>query len=554
MQYEPIQPGLFRLHTPAGPLTVPTSEADLQAAGHVPLTSPGSPALALSDSGGQGNVPDVPPSLVPALGGPGSSAGGAPAQPIDQDIQEGAPNAPEMAPRDEQTTNLTKATRPIEPEDKPKGEKEKAAGGTKKIRVTLPASRAGGGGKPQDVRVGYKVEKTNLNPADIEAAEAADADASIDRKLSAQSIADKQATRGEAQGAALGRDIRREERAIQEQRARDEAQAADYRTRQQAIDSERAEVEGLKVNPRQYFDNMPGWAKVLSAIAMIGSGAAAGVGRGNGNAALDAINQEVERNIDSQKQNIGLRRQGLAARESELERLTKLYGSPEAAESELRDRQRALIQKYAEKQAVDAGAIDAADNLRTAFADWDTQRAKDRLTRQGALAGTVQEEWKRTYPGAGGGKPKHLSAGQEKVAGLIGTVNKLGQDIADIPDETSTALPGSGHIGRRALKAASDFIGGEGAYEQNFRTDEENETTRRLQTTKSLLKGMLSQATEQGVITGPEQPQYENAIDSAHDAAGIKRATGQVLGLLRAKAGAMGAPDVTPEEDFEVQR
>jgi hypothetical protein len=561
VQYEPIQPGLFRLQTPAGALTVPATEDELIAAGHTPLTAPGSLALAQMAPPGAGGGGNAPASRLDAggglIGGPGSGAGGAPAQNLDQDIFEGAPNAPEMAAPDERLANPTRETRPLaaagaaKPEEKPEPK-----AGTKTIKLSLPSGGGrGGSSKPSDVLVGYTVKKSGLRPDDVEANELAQADASIDRKLSAQNIAERKAAGSEAQSAAMGRDIRREEQAVEAQRARDAAMAADYKQRQSAIDNERTAVDQLKVNPREYFDSMPAWARVLSGISVIGAGVAGGMNGSGRNSAMEAINAEVERNIDAQKHNIAGRRQGLAAKENELERLTKLYGSPQAAEAELRDRQRSLIQNYAIKQALDAGATDAADNLRTQFADWDTERAKNQLALRDALAGTVEETHKMAYAGAGGpAKPKHLSAGQEKVAGLIGAVNRVNSDIAGIEGRTSTALPEESDLVTRAKKGAYDFFGGKGTYERNARTGEENETTRRLQLAKATYKGTLSQATEQGVVTGPEQSNYENAIDAAQDAEGLKRTGEQILGILRAKAGAVGAPDVTPEQDFEVHR
>lgn len=416
-QYEPIQPGLFRLQTPSGPLLVPSSEDELQAAGHTPLTAPGSGALALNDvpgAGGTGNVPqsrtDVPP--PPMLGGPGSGGGGAP----NLDAGGGAEGAPPVPV-------AGGAGAPLDPGDRPEGKPPKENGGTKERELTITLPGGGrSGGKPVDQLVGYRVDRSGLNPEDVNDTEAALGDASIDKKLSAQNVSDRKAAADLSQAEKIAKANREEEQAIAEQRARNDAMRAHFTELQSGIDKERADVDNLKVNPRQYIESQPGWARVLSAISILAGGAQGGLNRSGRNPALEALNQEVERNIDAQKNNIALRRQGLASRENELERLTKIYGSPEAAEAELRDRQRSLIQNYAVQQALESGGADAADNLRSQFADWDTERAKTRLGLKEALAGKVEETHRMAYPTGGGAAipPKSRDAVAKIDAALAG--------------------------------------------------------------------------------------------------------------------------------------
>ena len=71
----------------------------------------------------------------------------------------------------------------------------------------------------------------------------------------------------------------------------------------------------------------------------------------------------------------------------------KIYGSPQAAASELRDRKRQYLQNFAQKRALDAGNAGAADALKMQFAQWDQEaleKARSDLARfRGSLVGPV---------------------------------------------------------------------------------------------------------------------------------------------------------------------
>jgi hypothetical protein len=245
------------------------------------------------------------------------------------------------------------------------------------------------GGK--DIRAGF-TRQIGVGREALDDTELALADASIDKKLAAQGLSDKEAERSERMSGALGRQIRREENAIREQEERNRLMNEDYARRQGEIDKERKAIESLEIKPDTLFDRED-WAKVIGAIVSIVGSFAHGASGSKGPSPLDRLREAQDRSVDLQVRRRDMRRQNLVARETELERIEKHYGDPRAAEAELRDRQRALIQAYGEKMLVDAGATDAADKLRMKFAMWDEERAQGRLEREQQLGDKVVEQW-----------------------------------------------------------------------------------------------------------------------------------------------------------------
>jgi len=388
--YRELEPGLYELDTPGGPLSVTASEDELRANGHIPeslsMFAPGSGAMAAnSGAGGAPNAPATAQDFGPAQGG-------SPAQKLDQDIIDGAPSNPvaqKLSPNTE-VVNMTRETQPMragEPIPKNKG----LRGGGDVVQAgfgeptAAPEQRARFVKTPgRDIRAGFTIQKTGASPEDYEAAEEAEADASIDRKLGAQGIAGRQATQTEELSAEMGRQIRREGVALRQQEERNRAREEDYQRRQAAIEKERDDVSKMNVSVADFIDD-GSVASVIGAIAMLAAAPGAAYSGGE-NDAIKAIEGHLDKKMAQARERLG-------GKESELDRLTKLYGSPAEAEAEYRDRQRMLVQSMGQKMALDAGATDAADNLRMQFADWDDQRAQSRLARQEALAGKVTEQW-----------------------------------------------------------------------------------------------------------------------------------------------------------------
>jgi hypothetical protein len=385
--YTELQPGLFELETPAGKLPVTASEDDLRAAGHAPAT------LAPSGTGGAGGAGGGP--------SPGTyAAGGAPAQRIDQDVLNGAagdPTVQKLSPNTE-VVNMTRETQPLRAgEPMPRG--LRGGGDVRQVEE----SAMGGGAAPverarfakvggKDIRAGFTVKKSGLAPEQIQAAEDAEADASIDRKLAAQELSDNQRSRVETVSAEMGRQLRREGTAIREQEELNRRRAADFEQRQRAIDEERRKVDALEVKPEAFGFERGDLAGIIGGLAILAAGVAAPQ-YGGRNLAKEAIDKNINDKVAAQREQWERARQGLHDKENEFARLVDVYGTPQAAEAELRDRMRGMVQGLGQKMAMDAKATDAAATLKATFADWDDHRAQSRLEREQALADQVTEQW-----------------------------------------------------------------------------------------------------------------------------------------------------------------
>lgn len=503
--YRELEPGLFELETPGGPLAVTATEDELRANGHFPES------LSLSKAGAVAG---------PGAGGFDNSAGlsalqGGGAQFVD-------PSAPPPpGPKKSAAENFRSASAAVAPfpglgsalglsdpsvpmhgeaEAQPKtlrgGGEVKRIGGGGGGAPARPMVGGGGGGPGRsggrDVRVSYSVQKSGLRPEDIEAAELAEADASIERKMGAQNIADRQFTRTEALSAELGRQIKAEGVALRQQEERNRARLEDFESRQRAIEAERDEVAKLNVNPADLVGE-GGVTGVVAALTILAGGFGAAYNGGR-NPAMEAIQGNLDRKLAQAKQKV-------SGKESDFDRLVKIYGSPFEAEAEFRDRQRMLVQQLGQKMALDAGATDAADNLRIQFAAWDDERAQSRLQRQEALAGRVTEQWAYQPFGGGPGKPKDLESDVQKLAKAreeagIGEQEGEAGEVADLISELPEGelpTPGSRNVVSRAARSVVDFVGGEGSAASTFDSDAERagaaKFSRKMNAIKSKLLG-----------------------------------------------------------------
>lgn len=516
--YRELEPGLFELETDSGPLTVTASEDELRAEGHFPsIFKSGATAQNAApmvrpigetafkwdnDQGGAGQIPGLTDALT-AYRGP-SVTDPRPEQKVGPVLDNSAGLA---ALRGGKAGPALTTAKEFREEEERQAEEAKAAGrgplrGGGEVRELRggggggQSGGMGGGGGPRgftkggDMRVGFTVAKSGLSPEQIEEAELAEADASIERKLGAQGLADKRMTRTEAMSAEMGRQIRAEGEALRQKQARDQAMREDYESRLGALEREREEVGKMNVTVADFIDDGDA-ASVVGALAMLAAAPAAAYNGGR-NPALDAIERGLDRKLSQARERV-------AGKESELDRLTQIYGSPAEAEAEYRDRQRALVQAMGQKMALDAGATDAADNLRMQFAEWDDQRAQSRLARQEALAGRVTEQWAYQPPRAFGGAP---AVKESDVQGLADDLEKAGigessGDAAEISDliselpEGELPTPGSRNVASRAARSVVDFIGGEGSAAQAFDSDAERAGAAKFSRSMNTLKSKL---------------------------------------------------------------
>lgn len=394
--YAPHPAGGFVVDTPAGvPLRTVFDEPRLQAMGYAPrpgLTQPGSQAIAFGDSpdgeGGAGNVPrnvsDVP------MGGPGSSAGGAPGN-LNQGGAVGAPADEAMTPRE----------RMVARDEREKPKEGLRGGGEVKDLEAEPRGAMQQSSAPRyamvpaaDRRAAFSVDRSGVNPEDWKRFEQGEAGALDERKQAATDDMRRQQIEGGVQSAQMGYDARAEEVAMAARQRQADAMAADYQRRAAAIDKERAAIDSLDVKPDKLFGGAT-WGKAIAAISVLAGGVLAGL-KGGKNQALEALNDIADRSAAEKRAEWERRSKGLVGKESDFGRLVSLYGTPQAAEAELRDRHRLLIQRWAEKRALDSNVAGAPDQLKMQFAQWDQERAAGVIDRQQKLSDHVREAWQNT--------------------------------------------------------------------------------------------------------------------------------------------------------------
>lgn len=467
--------GLLELDTDAGPLPVPASEDELRAAGHVrdhvgSLFDPSRGALAQNMSGaggassmGAGGASSGPsPSRLDASTNWGQ--GGRPAQQIDQDIVSGAagdPSVQKLSPNTEVVSNLTHETKPLRGQPGYEDPDAKKRKGPKEERIAIPAgvARGGGGGKAGFVPVGRTTKQgvegleDSLDRANLQR---------IEQYRGEREALPKQQERLRKQSATLHAQATEEELALEEERARRARVNADLESRQKAIDDERQAIESLKIPPRDLLRDKGDLASALAIMLVIG-GAVGQAYKGGDNLAEKALRDIEDREIERLKEERASRKENLRGKENELDRLEKLYGTPEAAEAEFRLRLRTVLQKQAEADAAAAGADDALSNLHARWAAKNEEFELEKLKLRGQLGDQVQLQERMSFggggAGGGAGKPKKIGeAVRKSVAELDAALAGLDDlEAADNRHGKPTLLRTGGGFG--ASDAAQELAG-----------------------------------------------------------------------------------------------
>lgn len=449
--------GLLELETDAGPVPVTASEDELVAAGHErdhlgSIFDPSRGALALND--GAGGAPSMgAPSAEPVRSDASTNygQGGAPAQRLDQDVVDGAagdPSVQKLSPGTE-VVNMTRETQPLRGQAgyDPDAAKRK---GPKQERIAVPAGagKGGGGGKAGFVPFSRTTKKG------VEDLEGSIDDINLQRQDQYRAERDAipgQQQRYERESAARGREIREEEEALRAGRERRARVDADIEQRQGAIDTERKEIENLKIPPRDIFHDKGDLASALSVMLVL-AGAVGQAYAGGDNLAERALEEKIDNEIARQRELRANRVEGLKGKETELERLEKIYGTKEAAEAEFRLRAHTVLQKQAEKDAADAGATDALANLHARWASKNEAFELKKLELRGALGDQVQIQEKMNYGGAGGAgagkKGKIGEATRKRVADIDSALAGLDDmEAADNKNGNPTLLRTGGGYG-----------------------------------------------------------------------------------------------------------
>lgn len=592
--------GLFELDTPGGAVPLPTTEEELRANGHVPdnLSMTGSRSGATAEFRMPGRADDQfradaalpPPRMDPReLAARQGMAGGEHQGRLSPDLGPGSgyrgPESAGVAVAREQKELAEKKAKVsdaeadrlqaefdrknggvivLSPEEsakrKAEGEKGRFGEVVKDIKTEQPADRepSGGFGGGGVVRVG----PAGFSPVSRTVRVGVEGlDDSIDKQnllrqeqyRAERDAIPAQRERIERQSAELGRNIRAEEVALQKERERRERINRDLEERQGAIDAERQAVEQLQIRPRDLFHGKDTFTTALSAITML-AGAIGQAYKGGPNLAEQALDKAIDNEIADQKEARDRRMQGLRGKETELERLTNLYGSPELAEQEFRIRAHTLIQRKAEKDALDAGATDAVANLQARWAARNQEFEQQKLQMRAQLGDQVsqQERFSSGLVGTGRPKPKeqdvHQYGSDLEKAGIGESEGKLGavQDLISGLPEGELPTVGTRNILSRGARSAIDTVAGSGSAAGLLDSEAERRSVAGVERIMGELRHELSGA----AVNAQEQELLNRQLDQINTREGLQQFAGDLQRrIARRKAGirAQNAPEAVQE-------
>ncbi len=516
----------------------------LQAAGY-DIRAPERAAMtAYNDgAGGVGNVPDSRtdvPDEVPGAGG----VGGAP--PAAMDGSEGAPASPVQQP-----TNPPSRASETPPKDVRRF-------GASVERVDVPTVSAGGSTPPAprpslvranqnkgvDIRTGY-TKQSSAASGMLPEAELAESDARIQRKLAEQQMGDVKAEQfGNEMGLAGQEERYQRERRAELERRQASMQAAqqDYQARQAQLDRESDAVSKLEVDPNRYFSKMGTGGRILAAIGMLAGGVTAGL-HGGPNHAQEFLYRAMRDDIEDQKQRIALRRQGVATKQTQLDKLTAiLHGDQELAERQLEANHAAYAAALVRKYAAETGVKNINPQLLAFGAQLDQEAAEGRLKNAAQFGDRIAEQYQWVPDRYVGGAPAVKESDVRDVAkdlaanGVVDLEAKAGalKDLLDqLPPDADVPTPDTRNVISRGIRSAADYVGGTGSGAALLDTPEQRAAAAKLARVKGSIRHELS-----GVAVSPsEQKAIDDQLDQINTPDGLRTFTQEKMrDLVRRRA------------------
>jgi hypothetical protein len=194
------------------------------------------------------------------------------------------------------------------------------------------------------------------------------------------------------------------------QRRNDELQAD--RVRRQAINDQLQQLQTVRAAREQDAESMKApeaqdyWkdksfgSKIATAISLIAGGALQGL-RGGSNPGMDALQQNIDRWVASQKEEYERARGAVSAADNHYKQALDLYGSPEQAEADLRIRASAVADAQLQNTALKIGTQDALANAQIALKANKLQREQLAAAAQQAAGPEVTQKLSMHYAGAG---------------------------------------------------------------------------------------------------------------------------------------------------------
>lgn len=342
-----------------------------------------------------------------------------------------------------------------------------------------------------------------------------------------------------------------------------------------------AEYTSSKVNPDRIFAN-PG-SRVLAALAAAGGAYAATIAK-TPNFALDIINQSIDRDIRAQEAAIRikgdkhnnllseLRKSGMDLAQARAAAKGIMF-EHEGAQLALNRARNAVpaLESYYEKLdlAKQEGLREANEAYRQATIGKTTRTTNSvvEYPRAGSAGGRRDV---RDQLGAAA-KLQALQKGEADIAkanrdaqkgpNASPELRKVDQSLAGLAsdqerlknygDNEKPPTPGNRNIIGRAVAGATNFVAGEGTYENNMLSERDKQFIQDFEGAKTNLVAAISVANQQGAMQEGERKEAEKKIAAAGTVAELKRAQAWVRDRLEKQR---EAAEVNPGPAMEVTK
>ncbi len=265
------------------------------------------------------------------------------------------------------------------------------------------AAGGGGGGPARMAPSSEKTEITRGTPYDLQQAhERLDADAAVKDAAFSKMRAEKAAY--DEQAAAAAAKIPQLQLAQATAQNEIDQRTRDYRTQRAGLEKELDDYDkSAEVDPRRFFSGDHAASAMLSVIGA-GIGAAGATLGHTQNWAFEAMQKQIQQDIDAQVQAIN---SGHATRATALKRFVDYYhGDMEQAQTALGIAMNKAVTTEAMRFAAQSKSRDIANNAASFAALFDQNSLKREQDLYNAALGTTKTEQTSKMQGGGGGVPK----------------------------------------------------------------------------------------------------------------------------------------------------
>jgi hypothetical protein len=271
--------------------------------------------------------------------------------------------------------------------------------------------------------------------------------------------------------------------------------------------------------------------------------------RGGPNQAAEFIHRAIQDDIDDQKQRIALRRQGIATRQTQLDKTAALlHGDMDLAEKQVEANHQALTAALIKKYAAETGAKNVSPQLLAFGAQLDQDAAEKRLQNAAQFGDKVAEQYQWIPDRYVGGAPTAKESDVRDVAkdlaanGVVDLEAKAGalKDLLDqLPSDGDVPTPDTRNVVSRGIRQAADYVGGTGSGSALLDSPEQRTAAAKLARVKGAIRHELSGA----AVNAQEAKAIDDQLDQINTPEGLRSFTQEKMRDLARRRAATVAGD-----------